>query len=319
MRTKFHSDNSTDTHTIHLNSNAVAEFLETTESANKLIQTVRTLMENVSPTRFGFKQRQQQQQSGVRGASVPQHAEMEHRSVSLKERIILLSREYDRKTKMPRSKPCPIDCEMNEWSPWSQCSATCGGGTRTRTRTVKKNSEHGGKTCGKDFEEEECNKKPCPVNCKLNEWSTWSECKVDDAVAARCGGGTRTRTRTIKEKAQHGGTCDVELEEKQECGAGTWVPMSTCDAKCGGGKITETFLPITLGPNCNHKEGATREKIATSKRVLRWTVKGSGRTREPVRANAAKAHRPKRTRSREKHLTEEKRVRLYKPDKCGAN
>ena len=93
MRTKFHSDNSTDTHTIHLNSNAVAEFLETTESANKLIQTVRTLMENVSPTRFGFKQRQQQQQSGVRGASVPQHAEMEHRSVSLKERIILLSRE----------------------------------------------------------------------------------------------------------------------------------------------------------------------------------------------------------------------------------
>ena len=124
----------------------------------------------------------------------------------------------------------------------------------------KKNSEHGGKTCGKDFEEEECNKKPCPVNCKLNEWSTWSECKVDDAVAARCGGGTRTRTRTIKEKAQHGGTCDVELEEKQECGAGTWVPMSTCDAKCGGGKITETFLPITLGPNCNHKEGATREK-----------------------------------------------------------
>ena len=30
--------------------------------------------------------------------------------------------------------PCPIDCTVGEWEPWTGCSVTCGSGSRTTTR-----------------------------------------------------------------------------------------------------------------------------------------------------------------------------------------
>ena len=46
----------------------------------------------------------------------------------------------------------------SEFGDFSSCSATCGGGTRTRTRTCE-----GGNDCpGSDTETEDCNTDACP-------------------------------------------------------------------------------------------------------------------------------------------------------------
>ena len=49
----------------------------------------------------------------------------------------------------------------------------------------------------------------CP--CVHSDWTEWAECSVS------CGGGTKSRTRTIDQPALNHGTCDGDLTEEQNC------------------------------------------------------------------------------------------------------
>ncbi len=117
----------------------------------------------------------------------------------------------------------PINCVVSEWSAWSACSAECGGGTQTRTRTVITPAQYGG-TCPPLSETVACNTQPCPINCVVSEWSEWSAC------SAECGGGTQTRTRTVIIPAQYGGTCPP-LSETVACNT---QPCQNGDSDCDG-------------------------------------------------------------------------------------
>ena len=62
-----------------------------------------------------------------------------------------------------------VDCVWHEWSPWTECSALCGGGTRTRTRG-KTDAMYGGKDCvGESSETQVCNTEDCPGIAKRNK------------------------------------------------------------------------------------------------------------------------------------------------------
>ena len=58
-----------------------------------------------------------------------------------------------------------IDGNYTEWTKWSDCSASCGGGSQTRTRTcTNPPPQYGGKNCeelGPDNQTQECNPDPC--------------------------------------------------------------------------------------------------------------------------------------------------------------
>ena len=55
-----------------------------------------------------------------------------------------------------------VDCEWNDWN-IGTCTKSCGGGTRTNTRTTKDLADHGGKECdGVASLQENCNSQPCP-------------------------------------------------------------------------------------------------------------------------------------------------------------
>jgi len=83
---------------------------------------------------------------------------------------------------------CPIDCTVSAWSSWSSCSRECGGGSRSRTRTIEQIPQHGGQACGPPTDSQPCNTGACGF-CDLKNWSSWSTC------SAVCGGGVQVRTR----------------------------------------------------------------------------------------------------------------------------
>lgn len=58
-----------------------------------------------------------------------------------------------------------IDGNYTEWAKWSDCSATCGGGSQVRSRNcTNPPPQHGGRNCvelGPANQTQECNTDPC--------------------------------------------------------------------------------------------------------------------------------------------------------------
>ncbi|XP_072010680.1 SCO-spondin-like isoform X3 [Engystomops pustulosus] len=119
---------------------------------------------------------------------------------------------------------CPV---YGPWSDWSGCSVTCGGGHRWRSRTC---TERDPGTCGSETREmEECNTFTCPVDCRVSDWSEWSEC------SASCGGGTSQRNRTVLVAGDPGGKpCPAPMILHRICNS------QNCTTVCPGDQVFST-------------------------------------------------------------------------------
>ena len=55
------------------------------------------------------------------------------------------------------------NCKWGNWTKWTSCSKSCGGGSQQRTRKVAKYAQPGGKKCsGSKRASRSCNTKKCP-------------------------------------------------------------------------------------------------------------------------------------------------------------
>ncbi|XP_056379622.1 hemicentin-1 isoform X2 [Hyla sarda] len=141
-----------------------------------------------------------------------------------------------------QKKPCPVDGSWSDWSPWEECSKTCGSGKKTRTRTCHiPPGQEGGKSClGKAVDTIVCNTEPCPVDGKWSSWQSWGAC------SKTCGKGTQTRMRVCNNPSPSygGSSCEGPDTQTQICSDrhcpvdgkwSAWGSWTSCSLSCGGG------------------------------------------------------------------------------------
>jgi hypothetical protein len=152
----------------------------------------------------------------------------------------------------------PKDCVTSEWSDWSSCSVSCGGGTQTRTRTIIKPAENGGNCILTDTRR--CNENYCQVDCKVSDWSNFSPCENINGVW------NKKRTRTINTYPSFGGTVcppvseltQTEVCPPEDCKVSDWSDWSNCQEINGILKKTRTRYiekpPLYGGSGCPYSE-----------------------------------------------------------------
>jgi len=147
---------------------------------------------------------------------------------------------------------CPVDCEVSVWTEWSDCTAECGGGVRSRMRPKTQEPAFGGKPCPQTTETQLCNPQSCGADCELGDWAAWSSC------SKKCNTGHRSRRMPVKVPERGTGTCpSVESEQRlgfEECNKKacmTLLPSNRTVLQCkskldvvilmdGGGAVTKT-------------------------------------------------------------------------------
>ncbi|MBU38166.1 MAG: hypothetical protein CMA59_01430, partial [Euryarchaeota archaeon] len=159
------------------------------------------------------------------------------------------------------SVPCPIDGVWGEWSDWGTCDEQCGVGQHFRTRSPETAHAYGGVPVeGPATEYQECQDKPCPIDCEVSGWSVASgaSCSVS------CGGGVIEETRSVTTEAAHEGeACPTEMSRDMpcnelpcpvDCELSDWAAISSCSVTCGGGTYIDErqilVAPANNGVTC---------------------------------------------------------------------
>lgn len=166
--------------------------------------------------------------------------------------------------------PCAaLDCEMSDWSSWSEC----GSAVQSRTRSERVAPSERGAPCGATSETRVCVSEEEP-HCIIGEWAEWSGC------SRACGGGVSIRTRAVAEACGAAETDQQRLCNKHECGA-----APTCASAAA-----QNLVFVLDGSGSVGSAGFTALKdllVDVAKRVPRAAVILAGTEVHPVSMLAA--------------------------------
>uniref|UniRef100_A0A914HD48 Peptidase M12B domain-containing protein n=1 Tax=Globodera rostochiensis TaxID=31243 RepID=A0A914HD48_GLORO len=137
---------------------------------------------------------------------------------------------------------CPTtssdDAQWSEWTPWTQCSVSCGRGSQARYRRCTTPQNAVAFTCsGQTMDLRNCEELPCVEITEQRrhyghwtEWSAWSTC------SSSCGPGSTVRMRACSQEP-----CEGASQQKLDCNLkecatwSQWATWSDCSLLCGKG------------------------------------------------------------------------------------
>lgn len=140
---------------------------------------------------------------------------------------------------------CPIGCgfcrvedgNWSVWGAWSPCSATCGDGQRSRSRScTNPPPSGGGADClGVSQEIEDCNRRSCEGIGGWSNWGQWSACSESCNIGIQA----RTRTCTNPPPTIPEGACEGFSFETQICST------SGCNVSASVSTVAATTSPVS--------------------------------------------------------------------------
>lgn len=167
------------------------------------------------------------------------------------------------------------ECRVDEWTPWSPCSVSCGKGLRMRQRNYQMDAKAQMFGCDRQLVQKEmcvAHEASCPgdpveldpnevglqsgadqVNCAVTPWGPWSEC------SSSCGPGFEVRSRRFEDRLGNKKCPFVELTERRRCSLPAcvdtvpvdpscrlteWSDWSPCSVSCGTGRKFRTRLVL---------------------------------------------------------------------------
>ncbi|HET9658945.1 MAG TPA: hypothetical protein VFP05_01340 [Thermomicrobiales bacterium] len=157
--------------------------------------------------------------------------------------------------------PHPVDCAYSDFDEWGACSATCGGGTQTRTRTIVTDGACGGILCDEESlsEQRTCNTGPCFEDCLPGF-------EPSDEGCLACGIGTFSAGGLACVPCGLGTYVDYQgADQCSACATGSYIDVTgaascidcecdgLCDAitgECAGGGLVPLFGECSVDGDC---------------------------------------------------------------------
>uniref|UniRef100_A0A667YJF4 SCO-spondin n=1 Tax=Myripristis murdjan TaxID=586833 RepID=A0A667YJF4_9TELE len=136
--------------------------------------------------------------------------------------------------------PRDLDGQWSLWTPWGQCSVSCGAGLQSRYRFCSSPQRSGsGLPClGPHREDQVCITAPCDRDGGWGQWSNWTDCSKS------CGGGVRSRRRECDSPSPEGegNYCEGLGTEVKACNT-DHCPVAPCS------QVPGTVFS-SCGPSC---------------------------------------------------------------------
>jgi hypothetical protein len=129
-------------------------------------------------------------------------------------------------------------CGLSAWGSFTSCTAKCGGGTKSRVRSIVRPPPHG--KCTQPLSESRaCNTQECvQTDCIVSQWGVFSPC------TKLCGSGTMIRERRILIHPLNQGTSCPKLKETRSC-----ATQACAGASSTPGLVTSSNEVVMLDNN----------------------------------------------------------------------